>query len=315
MAAMVDLTDQDIEDMAKPGGGLKERTIKDRARDFGYFLDFAAKKTETGFGDMVKTPKGCEQFTDIFIEFFYTRRVDKNTKRPKKGYAEKLKRDIKATMILEYKVDIYDKLQFPNLEMKWVVFIKKLVEEGRGEVTHKEEVPHTTMEKIQYLLLSVYNATLSRGTPEYEENIKKVPEGLRYELNRVLQKGSQFEFHRFNVRRGSENVAMFKVTDIELKTDQTYDFSYFKIVKAEKDKNHQQKPTNTAQGGVIPFMVMDENGYNPGKLVQLYLSFLPKAATLANHEGGYLFPKARNGYSKHVDLNKDDWYEPNMKGE
>ena len=45
MAAMVDLTDKDIEDMAKPGGGLKERTIKDRARDFSYFANFAAKKT------------------------------------------------------------------------------------------------------------------------------------------------------------------------------------------------------------------------------------------------------------------------------
>ena len=311
---MVDLTDKDIEDMAKPGGGLKERTIKDRVRDFSYFANFAAKKTETSFGDMMKTPEGCEQFTDIFMEFFYTRRVDNNTKRPKKGYAEKLKRDIKATMELEYKVDIYNKLQFPNLQKKFVVFIKKLVEEGRGEVTHKEEVPHTTMEKIQHLLLSVYNAIVSRGTPEYEENIKKVPEDLRHELNRVLQKGSQFEFHRFNVRRGSENVAMFKVTDIELKSDQNYDFSYFKIVKAEMDKNHQRAPTNTAQGGVIPFMDMDEYGYNPGKLVQLYLSFLPKAATVPNHEGGFLFPKARNGYSKHIDLMKDDWYEPNMKG-
>ena len=61
-------------------------------------------------------------------------------------------------------------------------------------------------------------------------------------------------------------------------------------------------------------MDMDEYGYNPGKLVQLYLSFLPKAATVPNHEGGFLFPKARNGYSKHIDLMKDDWYEPNMKG-
>ena len=79
MAAMIDLTNQDIEDMAKPGRGLKERTIKDRARDIGYFSDFAAKKTETSFGDMVKTPEGRKQFTDIFMEFFYTRRVDKNT--------------------------------------------------------------------------------------------------------------------------------------------------------------------------------------------------------------------------------------------
>ena len=70
MAAMIDLTDQDIEDMAKPGGGLKERTIKDRARDFGYFSDFAAKKTETNFGDMVKTLEGRKQFTVIFMEFF-----------------------------------------------------------------------------------------------------------------------------------------------------------------------------------------------------------------------------------------------------
>ena len=43
LAATIDLTDQDIEDMAKPGGGQKERTIKDRTRDFGYFSNFAAK--------------------------------------------------------------------------------------------------------------------------------------------------------------------------------------------------------------------------------------------------------------------------------
>ena len=65
---------------------------------------------------------------------------------------------------------------------------------------------------------------------------------------------------------------------------------------------------------MIPLLDMDKNGYNPGKLFQKYLKLLPKAATMANHEGGYLFPKARNGYSKHIDLKKDDWYEPNMKG-
>ena len=101
IAAMVDLTEEDIEEMEKPGGGLKERTIKDRARDFGYFSNFAAEKTETSIGDMVKSPEGCEQFTNIFIEFFYTRRVEKNTKRPKKGYADKLKRDIQATMLIK----------------------------------------------------------------------------------------------------------------------------------------------------------------------------------------------------------------------
>ena len=185
MAAMADLTEEDIEEMEKPGGGLKERTINDRARDFGYFSNFAAEKTETSIGDMVKSPEGCEQFTNIFIEFFYTRRVEKNTKRPKKGYADKLKRDIQATMLIEYKVDIFDEIKFPILEKKYSVFTELLVAEGRGEVTHKEEIPHTTMEKI----------------------IKKVPEGLHNKLNRVLQYGAQFELHRFNVRRGRENVS------------------------------------------------------------------------------------------------------------
>ena len=29
---------------------------------------------------------------------------------------------------------------------------------------------------------------------------------------------------------------MFKIEDIELKTDQTYEFSYYKVVKAEQDQ-------------------------------------------------------------------------------
>ena len=117
---------------------------------------------------------------------------------------------------------------------------------------------------------------VSRGTPKYEQLIKKVPEGLHNELNRVLQYGAQFELHRFNVRRGSENVSMFKVVDIELKTDQVYDFSYFKIVKAEMDKNHQRTPTKTVQGGVIPLKDIDKYGFNPGKLFQLYSSSCPR---------------------------------------
>ena len=190
-----------------------------------------------------------------------------------------------------------------------------LLAEARGEVTHKEKIPHTTMEKIQHLLLSVYNAVVSRGTPEYEQLIKKVPEGLHNELNRVLQYSAQFELHRFNVRRGRENVSMFKVVDIKLKADQLYNFGYYKIVKAEMDKNHQRTPTNTAQGGVIPLKDIGEYSYNPGKLFQLYLKLPPKAATVHNHECGFLFLKVRNGYSKNVNLTKNNWYDPNMKGE
>ena len=50
--------------------------------------------------------------------------VENNTKRPKNGYAEKGKRDIKVSMMGEHMVDIYDKLKFPNLEKEWSVFVK-----------------------------------------------------------------------------------------------------------------------------------------------------------------------------------------------
>ena len=68
-----------------------------------------------------------------------------------------------------------------------------------------------------------------------------------------------------------------------------------------------------AQGGVIPDMKMNKQGYNPGELIELYLRFVPDVATMEGKTDGLLFVRPRVPCSK-LDLhdpNDFNWYSEN----
>ena len=89
-------------------GGLKERTLYDRAREVGAFHGYFEEKADGDkIADLVKNEYGREKISKIFSSYFWSMQVE-SRQRPKKNYASKLKTSIKMKLIQDYKVDITD---------------------------------------------------------------------------------------------------------------------------------------------------------------------------------------------------------------
>ena len=316
MANSVPTTEED-EQWMKEGGNLNKRTLQDRARDYKYFENYLNTQTEDTIEDLLKDETKTKEFQEHLLHFFFGLRVgDENNMRPKIGYAEKIKRSIKGQILSNFAINIYELPKFAVFATGWSGFCKALLKDGRADVEHKNEIPARVMEKIQKLLYNTVQAIKGRGTDEYEELLQKIPLHLHSQLNKLLQYGAQYELTRFNVRRGRENICEFKKKDIERQLDEIYNFHYYRVIKAEGDKNHKKTPTNVAHGGVIPFLKMDEQGYNPGELMELYLKFVPDMATMEGKTDGKLFVRPKVP-SRKLDLNMPDnydWYCENIPG-
>ena len=147
MPTNVELSPEE-EEMFEKGGGLKKRTLVDRAREGGAFYEYFEEKADGDkIEDLAKNEDGREKINKIFSSYFWSMQVESG-QRPKKNYASKLKTSIKMQMIQDYKVDITDEKLFPQFARRWKSFVDKLAEEGRADTTHKEEIPATTLEKI-----------------------------------------------------------------------------------------------------------------------------------------------------------------------
>ena len=68
------------------------------------------------------------------------------------------------------------------------------------------------------------------------------------------------------------------------------------------------------RAGVIPFMNFTKD-YNPGKLLEVYLSLCPEAGTIEGRQGGFLFSKCRaQSSSFHIhDADEKFLFQPNQK--
>ena len=84
--------------------------------------------------------------------------------------------------------------------------IVKLVEEGRSETEHHEEVDPISVECIYELLFTVMSALKARGKSSFDEMIQKVPAKLHNRMHYIMQWGAQFMFILFEARRGGENI-------------------------------------------------------------------------------------------------------------
>ena len=315
MPTNVELSPEEEEQFEK-GGGLKKRTLEDRAREVGAFYSyFDGKADGEKIEDLIKNEDGREEFSKIFSSYFWSMKVESG-QRPKKNYASKLKTSIKMQMIEDYKVDITDEKLFPQFTKRWKSFVDKLAEEGRADTTHKEEIPATTLEKIYELLWNVKEALENRGAEDYEAKyLSKIPATYHDQLNKVLQWGAALVLVFYEVRRGKENLDELKALAMKVMEDENYVFKYIKNVLSETDKNHPGG-TNVRCYGVIPFMEVN-GSWNPGLFFEFYLKFIPTKPTKEHLPGGWLFPRPRKHSTASLNIHKAgemQLYEPNMKG-
>ena len=133
-----DVSAQEEEQFEK-GGGLKKRTVEDRAREASAFYEFFTSKSEGDkMEDLVLSETGREKISRIFSAYFFSMEVESG-ERPKKNYACKIKSPIKMQILEDKKCDITVPALFPRTAKCWKGVINKLAGEGRGDTIHKEE--------------------------------------------------------------------------------------------------------------------------------------------------------------------------------
>ena len=198
------IDDEELERLEEYGG-LEAETVKTRDTNYMWFVKYVESEGFE-FVELFASEDGREKFCDVFSRFFFSLRVncsdDGKEKMPKKGYAEKIKSNIKIKIIEEYKVDITDPILFPNLPNKWKVFVAELVKKKRAEVDHHEEVDPVTMEAIFMMLANVKEAIESRGKNDYEDILRRIPAEYHDKLNYLLMWGAQLILTLYKVRRG-----------------------------------------------------------------------------------------------------------------
>ena len=313
-----ELSAQEEEEFDK-GGGLKKKTLEDRAREGAAFQEFFTDKSDGDkLEDLIKTEQGREKISKIFTSYFFSMEVE-GGERPKKNYACKIRSHLKCFLLEELKFDITDPALFPRAAKRWKSFMNTLAKEGRGDTTHKEEIPSETLQKIYELLNNVKDALENRGVEDYTETfLARIPTQYHSQLHRLLQYGAALVLNFYEVRRGVENLDELKARSFQVIEDQNFVFKYIKKVVSEADKNHSGG-TNVRCNGVIPFMEVentDEEKFNPGEFFQFYLSFLSAEATKDHLVGGWLFPRPRKHGQSNLNIHKEGemgLFEPNMK--
>ena len=318
----LDDDDPEMLDLLKHGG-LKAGTIKDRERCLAQFKDFVLKETRgVAIDELVMNKEGLERLDHLFPKYFLTMEVEVKEgghvvkRRPKLGYAKKVRSALKCQIEEDYKINIFDVKQFPNHKKQWLSFVYKLATEGLAETEHFAEVDPVTMEAIMELINDVYEALAARGQPDYMSKLQKVPLGLQKDMHVVLQRGAHFIHNLFEVRRGGENSRDLRKSHFEIISDPVKNFKYIKHTRSEKDKNHRTG-TQSSLHGCIPFLDLPK--MNPGKIFAFYLSSLPGEPTLAKLKedgtGGYLFPRPKWGAKFDIHSPKEKiLYVANMPG-
>ena len=261
----------------------------------------------------------CHEFKLVFctnyFRFFFQLRVkdkDGNVLVPKKNTYAAYKSAIHMEVKERHKVDIFDSCTFPDHEKLWRSVEKMLVNEGRSETKHHEEVDPATMRKIYRLLGLVEDLIKSRGTPEYETKLARLPAEHHGNVHKLLQWGAMFILVMFEVRRGNEGMEFLEVKHFKVFEDSVWDFKYMRKVVSEVEKNNQLG-SNSQCHGVIPDMLID-GVLNPLSYMQTYLSLLP---TEPHQEKGkiFLFPMCRNSRQSKFNLHdpQEKLYEQNKK--
>lgn len=272
--------------------------------------------------ELLSSQEGRDVFSKMLLSYFFTLRVRDGNEFPMIGYAEKLRSSIKNAIRIETTFDIQNLENFPRADRDWKIYAKKLAEEGKSFVLHKEEIPGGVLDGIFMLLANVQDALENRGSDDYNnEYLSKIPIELHNMMHRVIQLGAVVMLVFYEMRRGQENLEYLKLRDFKVMQSSNFDFQFVKKMRSESDKNHNVKGTNIACSGVIPFVDYEladgKTIFNPGRFFVSYLDSVPEAPTIAKGKGGYLFqrviPVSKRFSYHHPDVKK--FFYPNMKGE
>ena len=225
--------DEEAVETLEQGGGLKADTVKTREQHFRHLEAYVLEaEPNTKFEVLLESEEGRKRLEELIGLFFYSLRVtakdDGSEKLPKRGYALKIRSNLKCFIMEQFRVDITDPILFPNSSRKWKSFINELVVNNRSETEHHEEIDPITMVGITQLIMDVVDALEARGTESYQEKLSKIPFEWQDKLNRILQDGVQFILTLYEVRRGKEGLELLKKKDFIIFEDSVFDFKYIR---------------------------------------------------------------------------------------
>ena len=225
--------DEEAVETLEQGGGLKADTVKTREQHYKHLEAHVLEaEPDTTIEVLLQSEEGRGRLEELIGLFFYSLRVtardDGSEKLPKRGYALKIRSNLKCSMMEKFRVDITDASLFPNSSRKWKSFINELVVNNRSETEHHEEIDPITMVGITKLIVDVVDALEARGTERYQEKLAKIPVEWQFKLNRILQDGVQFILTLFEVRRGKEGLEFLKKKDFVIFEDSVFDFKYIR---------------------------------------------------------------------------------------
>ena len=104
--------------------------------------------------------------------------TEKKKKPPRKNSVDNFKSFLKNRILKDSKnkIDITNEIQFPEFAIFWKGYIKELKRKGLADTKHNQEIPPETHEKINELLVILFQLmTKSADDDEYKELLKKVP--------------------------------------------------------------------------------------------------------------------------------------------
>ena len=113
----------------------------------------------------------------------------------------------------------------------------------------------------------------ARGCDNYEEELQKLPEKCRNNYNDLLQKAVMYIVVMYDCRRGLEGLVKMTRDFFAKKWDPNTEMFRYEKTRGEGSKNHDKDSEDVSNSGVILFST-DQYGYNPGELMEYYLSKL-----------------------------------------
>ena len=247
----------------------------------------------------------------IFDLTFSTRRTADKEELLKRGTVNAYKSHIKMWILDETrgKVDIDNEGVFRDLAKFFGGFNKQLKAAGKGDTKHTPPLPPETTQALHTLLGNLLQVLQSIGTDAYLENLAKLPESCRNNYHEVLMKSIVYVVIMFDVRRGQEGLVELP-KDLYQKEVGINQMEIFVKTVGEASKNHKMDNEDLDNAGVI-LCHEDEFGFNPGKLLEYYLSKL-------NPKNKWLFQKPHivcKRFSLHEPANEDRmWYENSRIG-
>jgi hypothetical protein len=135
------------------------------------------------------------------------------------------------------------------------------------------EIPADSQKKIFELfgrLLDVWDAHVTDG---YEDALAKLPAEFRDSYHDLWQMAVMYVIIMFDVRRGREGLCEIRKDAYEKQSNSVTGFHFYQKVLGESSKNHQDDKENLEKSGIIPFY-QDEQGFNPGRLLEVFLKRL-----------------------------------------